>query len=290
MIESIGKVLVDPLAERWKNAAVGGSLACWLLIGALLLCTRDVPLGSGNWPLDCRPARTHGQPAWCTLSTMNRTALLVVGAVAAVISTAFLVQVLAPGVFGLIQAERWGDWPLARGLARRIHQDRRVSHALRYPSLRHLPDPRPTRVGNRFAALDERVQHRFGYELGVVWNVLVASLPQNARDKLIAKSESIILACQHLLLAGLATVAAFVVIPGVSLLLVVPLVLALVTVAAWRVVAQTADEYCDLILTMLILHRDCLSTALGEKPPSGLDADLQKHGAKLTEKIKFITR
>lgn len=287
MIESIGKVLVDPLAERWKNAAVGGSLACWLLLGALALFSRSSQLNPSNWPVGCDAGHRLGRSAWCTVSAADKTVLIVVGVAAAVIATAFLVQALAPYVFRLLQADGWGNWPVLPVVPRRIQSHFRRGHERKYPTAQFPGGLRPTRVGNRLAALAERVEYGFGYQIGIVWDVFVASLPPDAYDKLSGKSKSIMLACQHLLLAVSVTVAAIFLMAGGWLQFAVLLVLALITVALWRTVDGLVDEYCDLVLSTMILHHDCLYTALGETPPA-LDKDLRKHGLKLTEKIEYI--
>jgi hypothetical protein len=92
-----------------------------------------------------------------------------------------------------------------------------------------------------------------------------------------------------MILCGSAIIAAIFVIPGGWAQILVPVVLFLLTICLWRSVGAATDDYCDLILTMLILHRDLFYQALGEAPPQPGD-DISQRGAALSAKIKDIVR
>ncbi len=289
MIESIGKLLVNPLAERWKGAAIGGSLVLWLFICGLVLFTRDISLGAGNWPIDCRSAAGRAAPSWCSVAASDRTAIALVALAAVIIGTAFLAQALAPSVLALVQGRGWGDWPVLSFLPRAIQAPFRKIRPVKYPTAQFPGGLRPTRVGNRLAALTERVNRRFGFRIEVVWDVLIESLPENARGRLVSKSQSIMLASQHLLLGVVATVTAAFVLPGGWPRLVMPLISLLITIGLWRSLATVVDEYCDLVITALILHHNDLYIALRETPP-GPNDNLRQQGIRLTQKIDHIIR
>lgn len=289
VIDSLGKLLVDPLAERWKSAAFGGSLVLWLFIAAIALFTRGIRARPGDWPVNCHIIHVATRPAWCALPPAGQAGAVIVAATGAVIATAFLAQALAPGALRLIQGEAWRTWPYLPVVPRMIQSHYRDVHAANYPTDAHPGQLRPTRVGNRFAALDERVTKKFGLKLAIVWDALVASLPQDARDALAASSRSLLLACQNLLISGVAAIAAIVVIPGGWSRPVVPIIALLATICLWRALAGAADEYCDLLMTTLMLHGDSLYTALGEAPPQPGN-DVRQRGAHLTKKVQDIIR
>jgi hypothetical protein len=284
MIESVGKLLVDPLAERWKGAAIGGGVLLWLFIGALVLFTRQGT--PANWPVDCGSA-AHTRPEWCSVASADKTTILAVGAVAAVIGTAFLAQGLAPFVLNLSRGESWMSWPVVGFLARKTQWRRSGAHSLSYPNSLFPGGLRPTRIGNRFAALAQQADFRFGFELDIVWETLVASLPPEPREKLVSKSQSLMLAAQHLLLGVVAPVAAVLIIPRGWARLIVPLIALMVARGLWQALVAAVDDYCDLVLTTLALHYGALYTALGETPP-GIDENLRARGTQLTGKIRFL--
>jgi hypothetical protein len=287
MIDSLGKLMIDPLAERWKGAAIGGSLVFWLLFVGLALFTWTRPARTGDLLTGCRSVRATSRSLWCLLPPAGEDGAAIVGAIAVVIATAFLVQALAPSLLALALGEGWGRWKILAWGPVKIQKHFRKIHTISYPL--KISDLRPTRIGNAFAALAERVEEKFGYKLAVLWGILIASLPQEAKDDLAARSRAIFLACQNVLLSSAATILAIFVIPGGWAKLVIPGVALVVTIFLWRSMAVAADEYCDLILTTLFMHRYCLYNAAGEAAPLPGE-DIRKRGAELTNKILDIIR
>jgi hypothetical protein len=286
MIDSLGKLLIDPLAERWKSAAIGGSLVCWLVLVGLALFTWPASRRAGDVLSVCPPSPAPARPLWCSLPADDAAGAALVGGVAAVIATAFLVQALAPPLLVFVQGGGWTHWRLA-WLPLKWQRHSRDEHPYRYPfKPGHL---RPSRMGNSLAALGERVEEKFGYKLDVIWDVFIASLPEDATKALAAKSTGIYLACQNLILSSAGVVAVIIVIPGGWPVVVAPVILALLTVCLWRAIGTATDDYSDLILTTLILHRDVLYEALGDTPPQPGD-DMSQSGAVLSAKVEDIVR
>ncbi len=282
MMDSLGKLLIDPLAERWKSAAIGGSLVFWLVLAGLALLTWPAPRHPGDVLAACHPAHATSRPLWCTLPPADAAGAALVGGIAAVIATAFLVQALAPPFLVLAQGSGWRHRRLAW---LPLKWQRHGVHALRYST--DQAKLRPSRMGNSLAALDDRVREKLGYELAVIWDVFIASLPQDAKETLAVKSRGIYLTCQNLILSGAGVVAVLIVIPGVWLRILAAVILLLVTVCLWRSIGASTDDYSDLILAALLLHRDVLYQALGEIPPQPGD-DISQRGAALSAKLKEI--
>jgi hypothetical protein len=286
MIDSLAKLLIDPLTERWRSAAIGGSLVFWLVLVGLALFTWPAAGRAGDVLAACHPAQAAARPLWCSLPAAGRAGAALVGGVAAVIATAFLVQALAPPFLVLMQGDGWKDSRLA-WLPLKWQRHYVKKHTYRYPL---KPGKlRPSRMGNSLAALEERVQEKFGYRLDVVWDVFVASLPEDAMKAVAAKSSGIHLVCQNLILSGAGFIAVIIVIPGGWPIVAAPAILALLTVCLSRAIGAATDGYCDLILTTLILHRDVLYHALGEAPPKPGE-NVSQRGAALSAKVEDIVR
>lgn len=286
MIDSLGKLLIDPLTERWKSAAIGGSLVFWLVLVGLALFTWPAAGRPGDVLAVCHPAQVATRPLWCSLPAASAAGAALAGGIAAVIATAFLVQALAPPFLALVQGDGWKDSRLA-WLPLKWQRHYLGVHMYRYPL--KPGNLRPSRMGNSLAALAERVQEKFGYQLDVVWDLFVASLPEDATKAFAAKSSGIHLVCQNLILSGAGFIAVIIVIPGGWPVVAAPAILALLTVCLWRAIGAATDGYCDLILTTLILHRDVLYHALGEAPPRPGD-NVSQRGAALSAKVEDIVR
>ncbi|WP_339153676.1 hypothetical protein [Actinomadura luteofluorescens] len=289
MIESLGKLLLDPLAGRWKGVAVGGSLAVWLLLGSIVLLTRDEGATPRTWPVDCRHRPGQGRPLWCAVADGPGAAVpLVVLIAATVIGTAFLSLTLAPLVLRVAQAEGWGAWPLLSALPKRWHESRRRKRSRVYPTAVFPGGLKATRVANRLAALSERVDRRFGLDIGVAWDVLVCVVPPEVRAQFVEKSQVALHNCQHVVLCLLATTGSVLLLPHWGWRVAALLAGLVMMFVLWCRLAATIDEYCDMVVTTLLLHHAGLYSALRLREP-GLTDDVPRRGRELSELMrKFV--
>ena len=218
MIEGLAKAVMEPLAARWRNTALGTSLMLWL--AALLVYVLTHPKATtceGSRSLQCRIADTAAMGP----------ALLLVAGFGAVIATAFLAAGIAPGLFTLLTVDSWRSGPAPAawigGLSVRLQtlgrsrlsdfaaqsggsalaQARRKA---RYADLR-ARYPRDdtwlsaSRCGNILSAVTERVERRLGLDLTLVWGPLMTVLPDNVHSRLVAQSAVVLSRCQQLLIA-----------------------------------------------------------------------------------------
>jgi hypothetical protein len=290
MGESLGKLLLDPLAERWKGVAIGGSLVLWLVLGSISLFTRQPSATPRTWPVDCRIHPGHARPLWCTVAGGSSTATVVlIVATAVVIGTAFLSMALAPAVLRVAQGRGWGHWPVLPAQLKRLHAKRRRGREQKYPTAAYEAGIQPTRVANRFAALSDRVCQGFGLDIALAWDLLVCVVPADIRAQLAGKSSAILLSCQHVLLCVGATVGGVLLLPGWGWKGVGLLAGLAATGGTWRRVASGVDEYCDMVMATLLLYNGALYTALGETPP-GPAEDMHDRGQHLGERIREFIR
>ncbi|MGS2640185.1 hypothetical protein [Streptosporangium sp. LJ11] len=288
MVESLGKIILEPLAGRWRGVAIGGSVMTWLVLALIVLLTVHPKPGS-TWPVDCGPAATSPRPLVCAVAAnVNGPVLVLALTVALIVGTAFVSMALAPLLLRTAQAERWGDWPGARRLSKLLHSRSRRKRPRAYPSVVHPAGLRPTRLANRFAALGERVDKTLGLDLTVIWNLLICVVPQETRTQFTDKTQGLHVTCQHLLLCLGGTAGAVALLPGFGYRAMALVLGCLLVTAVWRRLADMVDEYCEMALTTLVLHKDALYEAIGETSP-GAQEDLRQRGLELTEKIRKIT-
>ncbi|MDX3866840.1 hypothetical protein [Streptomyces europaeiscabiei] len=220
MIEGLAKAVVEPLAARWRNTALGTSLTLWL--AALLVHVLSRPeaakCAAGARSLPCRIADVdHIGPA-----------LLLVAGFATAIGTAFLAAGVAPGLFTLLTDDSWraGPAPVAWAGSLLVRRHTRLRTRLstldettgasaladmrsqvkyaelraRYPLEEEWPVS-PSACGNALAAVSERLNRKLGLDLTVVWGPLLAILPEGQYSRLVAQSSVILGRCQQLLIA-----------------------------------------------------------------------------------------
>ena len=288
MGESLGKLLLDPLTERWKSVAIGGSLVLWLVLGSIILFTHQPSATPRTWPVDCRIHPGHGRPLWCTVAGGSNTATIVlITATAVVIGTAFLSMTLAPTVLRVAQAQGWGHWPVLPALLKRLQKRRKEGREQKYPTVDFEAGIQPTRVANRFAALSERVTYGFGLNIALVWDLLICVIPAEIRAQLAEKSSAILLSCQHVLLCMGATVGGVLLLPGWGWKSAGLLVGLVATGGTWRRVVSGVNEYCGMVTATLLLYNGALYAALGDTPP-GPSEDVRHRGQNLNEKIRHL--
>ncbi|MFI0351320.1 hypothetical protein [Actinomadura sp. 9N407] len=286
MIDSLGKLLLDPLTGRWKGVAIGGSLLVWLVLGSIVLFTQEAGPTPRTWPVDCRRRPGQDRPLWCTVTEgSNLTVTIVILVVAAVIGTAFMSMALAPLVLRLAQAEGWARWPLLPAPLKWLHRGLAARRPRAYPTAVSPVGVQPTRVANRFAALAERVDQKFGLDIGLAWDVLVCVVPPEVRAQFVEKSQIALLNCQHVLLCVMATAGSVLLLPQWGWRAAALLAGAVMSLVMWRRLSATIDEYCDMVITTLLLHHSALYKALRLAPPAAAD-DARQRGRSLDKLIR----
>lgn len=257
-------------------SAIPGALAFWCL-GALAL---------GSIPLTApRPARC-GLPAvgvWCNLSNRAdvRFAALVLLGVLGVTAGTSLVATLTGPVLRLVAGFGWPvSGPLGWVTARRInaHRHRRdriagrleLSGGVTAGRLAWYPTGdaaiRPTRVGNAFAAMDQRVRRRHGLGLATCWPLLEQTLPRQASDRLETASRRLAGRVQNLMWC----VAALIWLPAFPAAVSVVIAAAAIVLAGllWWAVSAAVEQYCALIEATVTAHRHGMYLAIGWPVPT----------------------
>ncbi|MGW5071070.1 hypothetical protein ACWEQJ_34280 [Streptomyces cyaneofuscatus] len=300
MIEGLAKAVMEPLATRWRNTALGTSLTLWL--AALLVYVLTHPGATtcqGSSSPQCRIAET----------AVIGPGLLLVAGIGAVISTAFLAAGLAPGLFTLLTADSWLSAPaplawigafsvrLQRFRRNRLMQftgrtggssltgqRRRARQAdlrARYP--RNDSWISASRCGNALSAVTERVDRKLGLDLTHVWGPLLTVLPDSAHSRLVAQSAVVLSRCQQLLVA----------VGGVALAPLFPLPWALGWAGACALCAlafrhgllRETLAFAAQVQTTVIAHRIALYQAYGLPSPVGPEDELGC-GRSLTEVLR----
>ena len=274
-MEAILGALFSARDRFWAAGAVPGAVAFWCL-GALAL---------GGIPLTApRPARCAVPRAglWCNLSDSAsvRFAALVLLAILGIIAGTALVAALTGPVLGLLAGF---GWP-ARGRLGRAARRRSLSHRRRrarlvsqlaqgggvaarlawYPTGNAAV--RPTRIGNAFSALDQRVRQRHGLGLPTCWPLIEETLPQAARDRLEDASKRVAGRVRNLMW----TVAALVWLPTfpARLALLVAVTIAVLVVPLGWAASASVEQYCALIEAMIAAHRRGIYAAVGWPLPT----------------------
>lgn len=306
MIDSLVGAVVDPLARRWTAQAVGAALAFWLT-GALVLVLRE-PAGAV-----CAGPATGRDALYCRLVDTGPAGavLAAVLALAVVVGAANIGAVLAPGLTHLLAgvswpasgwAARWTTWRIARHT--RIRQrlaniapdagpddtrppwdEGRIRTRLRgYPG---GAVPAPTRLGNAFAAMSQRITDRHGLRVSSCWAAFLAVLPEPARQALTAQSTTVLGRAQTLVwtVAALGWTA-LIPTPGWALVWVVAVLAAVA--GAYLGLAHAVQAYCDLIEGQVAVFRSGLYRAVGFPLPEST-VDEPKLGAELSDYLDADT-
>jgi hypothetical protein len=276
--------LAEPLARRWSGEALGASLVFWAA-GALLFM-----LGRSTPQLGCPPRGPAGSLA-CRLEGYGLLGLAVgtVMAAAAVIGASLAVAAVAPRVVRLLSGAGWPARgpvrPVARWRVRR--QQRRRSNLARvaaaepgqaggrergaaYDRLRWYPGATtalaPTRIGNAFVALGQRIADRYGLDMAIVWEPLLAVLPDPVQGRLAEQSRTVAVRAQAVTWAAAAALWAPLApdLPSAVAWLAGSVALASV---AYTLLLDAVRFYCDLVEGVVSTHRLLLYRAIGLAPP-----------------------
>lgn len=286
MIEGLAKAVLEPLAVRWRNTALGTSLALWF--AALL-----VYLLSHPWATTCATGARSLKCRIVDTGAIDPALLLLLVGFGTAVGTAFLAAGVAPGLFTLLSADSWragpapvawvGDQLIRFQARRRTRLSTFVAlsggsalintrRSARYAQLR-ARYPRDdvwlsaSACGNALAAVVERLDRRLGLDLSVVWNPLVSILPDGPHGRLVAQSNVVLGRCQQLLIAC----GGFALAPFFPLRWALAWSLAcLLSALAFRhgLVRETL-AFAAQVHTVVIAHRIVLYSAYGLPAPSG---------------------
>lgn len=302
MIEGLAKAVVEPLAARWRATALGTSAALWLAAVLLHVLARPA---SGS----C--AGSHSPICRIAESGPAGPGLLLLAAVGAVVGTAFLAAGVTPGLYtalttddwlGRARPVRWAGEVLVRRHIRR--RDRLSSAAVaarsagggravqreavldarlarRYP----LDDDwvKPTACGNVLAAASERLEVHMGLDLTVVWQPLVAALPEAGRAPLVAASQAVLQRCQQIMIAllGLGVTPLFPWRYGIWW----ALGCAVALLAFRHGLVRETEAFAEQVHTAVVAHRAALYRAFGLPLPARPDTE-RVSGEALTETLR----
>jgi hypothetical protein len=301
-VDAVLGSLLSARSRLWMLSAIPGALGFWCL-GALAL---------GGIPLTAPRSSRCGLPpagVWCNLSNRAdvRFAALVLLGVLGIIAGTSLIATLTRPVLSLIAGYGWSG-PLAgvdalRVRAHRRRRDRivgrlvpgngsvqaRPARPVRPARLAWYPTGdaavRPTRVGNAFAAMDQRVCCRHGLDLATCWPLLEQTLPRHASDSLDTASRRLAGRTQNLMWC----VAALIWLPAFPAALAAVIAIADIALACllWWAVGGAVEQYCALIEATVMAHRRAMYLAIGWPVP-GSTATEPARGRALTGYISRL--
>lgn len=277
-------VLGTVLATRGRDllaTTVGGCIAFWCL-GVIAIA--DLPR------LVAVPARCADPDAktWCIVADsagLVLAALLVLGALGVITSAAVVVALTEP-VLVLVSGDGWprGGWAgrfttwCRSGQARQRHRlveradagESRAAVALAwYPTGERLL--RPTRAGNAFASLAQRVGRRHGLELSTCWGLFEEVLDESTRGRVETASSALTRRINNLLWA----VAALLWVPALPTWMAFGLggAVLLLVVLLWVGMTTAAQRYCRVVEAAIMMHRRSLYEAVGWPLPASTSTE-----------------
>jgi hypothetical protein len=271
--------LVSARGRLWASGAAAGAVAFWCL-GALALggVPVQVPQTSRCEAPDARILCVVGDQGGVRLA-----AVLLLGVLAVVAGTALVAALTAPALSAIAGGHRTGWGPV--GWATRRHERRRTRLAAGADAGRLTWYPagdgevRPTRAGNAFAALQQRVHHRHGLDLSTCWPLIEQTLPVDARNRLEVGSHRLAGRIQNLLW----TLLALGWLPWLwgRLAVVVAAGSVALAVLLWWAVAAAAEQYCALVEATVAAHRHAMYAAVGWPLPISIAGE-PEHGRAFT--------
>jgi hypothetical protein len=282
--------LAEPLAKRWGGEAVGASLVFWAA-GALLFM-----LGRSTPQLGC-PSRGPAGSLVCRLAGYGVLGLAVgtVLAAAAVIGMSLAVSAVAPRVVRLLSGAGWPARGPVRPFVRwRVRRQRRrrsslarvatgrpqraggEERAAAYDRLRSYPGANsalaPTRVGNAFVALGQRIADRYGLDMATVWEPLLAVLSDHVQGRLAEQSRTVTARAQAVTWAAAAAIWTPLA-PGLPSTVAWLAGSAALASVAYLLLLDAVRFYCDLVEGAVSTHRILLYRAVGFAPPGSTAAE-----------------
>lgn len=143
---------------------------------------------------------------------------------------------------------------------------------------------KPTRLGNAFTAVAERIRHRHGLDLSTCWPALLQVMPEPLQARIEAQSDHVARRIQNLLWV-LAFLAWMPLLPR-ALAWTVALTVAVLTRLLWWSLAGATEQYCALLEAAVLTTRRLLYDTLGWPLPRDVTEE-PSLGQALTD---FLTR
>jgi len=279
MLDRLIDPIVGPLASRWLGHATGPAVLFWLAGAYAYL--------SGRPRRFACPANPASAAPWCQLPDgWVRPAALVILVAAAALGSAVLMTHAAQHLLGLLAEARWSTRPSTRWLARPLvvlHRWRRNrlvagsvsaggtrAAALLWRRARRYPKGSgilPTAIGNIFAAVGQRIAQRYGMDVGICWGLLTSLMPEPTQQRLQLQLNAVLLRCQALLWALLATGWAALLGSAVARTWYI-LGCLLAAAVAYAGTRQATIAYCDQVEDAVTLHRLAVYDALSLARPA----------------------
>lgn len=272
-------------AKRWTVLISGGAYA-FTAVAVLLLRPWRPPAGicpaTGPTAVVCDAG--DGEP-------LALAALAVLAVVAATGASLVVTALAGPLVHLLAGTALPVRGPVAalvaHRIARRLRAKRRLTARAGEPWTRRATEARrklhrrpvrnamtaPTRIGDSFAAMAERVQGRHGLDAQLCWPLLQQVFDEPARRDLEHVSDQVLGRARNLVWAAL-TVAIALPLALLDRVALWPAVLAALTGALVGALllaglGDGVDDYADTVEAALLRHRDALYAAAAWPPPTG---------------------
>lgn len=304
-METLLGALATARGRGWADNAVAGALAFWCLgVVAVTDSLRSMPsvasCPNGRQPQWCLPADASG----AALAAAAVLALLGILGSAALVRACTLPAVTALAGHGWPQRRvgRWVEeilvarqhrrrarlWGVAsdaagprgdadpaspsaqeRSGARSRLSAAAVAQVQWYP----MSDTslKPTRLGNAFTAVAERIRHRHGLDLSTCWPALMQVMPEPLRARVEAQSDQMARQMQNLLWV-LACLVWMPLLPRALAWIVVLTVVVLARLLWWSL-AGTVEQYCALVEAAVLTTRRLLYEGIGWPLPEGVDEE-----------------
>lgn len=292
-VDALLAALFSARGRSWLISGLPGAVA-FLCLGALALGGLPLAVHGTTRCTVPDPAilcdiSNHGEVRFLAL-----TLLCVLGLIAGMA----LVAALTGPVLGLIAGLGWpGGRPFARLIKRSCgwHRRRRERLLAEFRAgggaaarLAWYPTGdagiRPSRAGNAFAALGQRIRRRHGLDLSACWPLIEQTLSQPARERLEQASSRVAGRVQNLLW----TIAAVLWLPAfpVGFAVVIAVIGAVLAALLWWAVGAAVEQYCALIEASVATNRRAMYVAIGWPPPMSTKQE-PDHGRALTG---YLTR
>jgi hypothetical protein len=262
--------LVSARGRIWAADAMAGAVAFWCL-GALAVAGLPIGVPAAT---RCVDPDAH---ILCFLGDRDgvRFAAVLLLAVLGVIASTAVIAALTSPALAVVAGIGW-----PRGVAAPLvqrHERRRDRLVLGRGDPRLVWCPagdeivRPTRAGNAFASLQQRVDRRHGLDLPTCWPLVEQTLPEPARNRLETASGRLAGRIQNLLW----TLLALAWLPWLPsrLAAVVAFGCASLAILLWWAIAAAAEQYCALVEATVAAYRRVMYAAVGWPPPRSTNGE-----------------
>jgi hypothetical protein len=213
-------------------------------------------------------------------------------AIAVLAATTALLSVIAEPIFDLLVGRHWPDWPAIEWWKnKRVHHHESIRDRMGDKKTGPPSDARaryahggvaaaPTALGNRLLALSDLAKRRYGLELKLTWNPLVAVLEQQDHDHVEAQAAEVLQRTQTLIVFVASVIWAIQLPLGWNLAAIASIAAAVMI--QYRRVEMALANYAKTVMLTLLLHRRLLYTALAAPVPPSTDLEVE-YGKRLSE-------